>query len=280
VTRALTLPYALSLLVAELLVVTSVAGLLYGQQGLYTPDPATLPAFLGQDAITLALGLPLLLGSVWAARRGSARGLLVWIGTLFYVAYSYAYYPLNPEFNALYLAYIAIVSARGYALLYLLLSTDADAVRARFSARTPVRLVGGFMAVMGALFAVKWVGAIVSHLSAGTAPTRIDLAVWPLDLIVALPATFWGGVWLWRRQPLGYVVAGLLLLKMALLGFTLVLNTWLVTLWGRPADPMVPFYATIGLGGLALAVLYLRCVVPTASRVVGDPRLHPGAAHA
>jgi hypothetical protein len=131
VTRALTLPYALSLLVVELLVVTSVAGLLYGQQGLYTPDPATLPAFLGQDAITLALGLPLLLGSVWAARRGSVRGLL---------------------------------------------------------------------------------------------------------------------------------------------GSTLVLNTWLVTLWGRPPDPMVPFYGTIGLGGLALALLYLRCIRDSASAAPKEAR--------
>lgn len=262
VTRGLTFPYVLSLLVAALLVVTSVAGLRYGQRGLYTPDPSTLPTFLGQDAMTLVAGLPLLLGSVWAARRGSVGGLLLWVGTLFYFAYSYAYYVLNPEFNALYLAYLAIVSASGYGLLVLLLSTDAEAVRARFTEQTPVRLVGGFLAVMGALFAVKWVGSIVSALGAGITPTHVDLTVWPMDLVIALPATFWGGVWLWRRQAWGYVVAGLLLLKMALLGFTLVLNTWLVTLWGRPPDPMVPFYAIIGLGGLAGVMFYLRGLAP------------------
>ncbi|MGH2351819.1 MAG: hypothetical protein ACRDJN_09425 [Chloroflexota bacterium] len=277
VARGLTVPTVLSLLAAGLLVVTSVAGLWYGQRGLYTPDPATLPAFLGQDAVTLVAGLPLLLGSMWAARRGSVRGLLLWVGTLFYVAYSYAYYPLNPEFNALYLAYIAIVSLSGYGLLSLLLGTDAEAVRARFSERTPVRLIGGFMAVMGALFALKWVATITAHLMAGTTPTHIDLTVWPMDLVIALPATFWGGVWLWRRQPLGYVVAGLLLLKMALLGCTLVLNTWLVTLWGRPPDPMVPFYATIGLGGLALLVAYLRCVRETSPDPAGGGG-HSGSA--
>jgi hypothetical protein len=87
----------LSLLTASLLVVTSVAGLLLGRRGLYTPDPRTLPAFLGQDALTLAVGLPLLLASVWLARRGSLRGLLLWPGVLFYVAYSYAYHVLSPE---------------------------------------------------------------------------------------------------------------------------------------------------------------------------------------
>jgi hypothetical protein len=262
VTGSLALPAALSALTAALLLVTSLAGLLYGQRGLYTPDPATLPAFLGQDAMTLAVALPVLLVSVGLARRGSVRGLLVWVGALFYVAYSYLYYPLNPEFNALYLAYLAIVSASGYGLVALLLEIDAPAVRARFAARTPTRALGGFMAAMGLLFAANWVAAILGHLAAGTTPSRVDLTVWPLDLIVALPALFWGGVWLWRRQPWGYVVGGLLLLKMALLGPTLVLNSWLVTLWGRPLDPMAPFYALVGLGGLAGLVVYLRCLAP------------------
>jgi hypothetical protein len=34
-------------MVAVLLTVTSVVGLVYGQHGLYRPDPSTLPAFLG-----------------------------------------------------------------------------------------------------------------------------------------------------------------------------------------------------------------------------------------
>jgi hypothetical protein len=47
---------------------TSVAGLVFGQRGLYVPDPATMPAFLGQDALSLIVGLPLLLGAVTHAR--------------------------------------------------------------------------------------------------------------------------------------------------------------------------------------------------------------------
>src|SRR5918912_2671477 len=101
---------ATSLVTAPLLAITAVAGLLFGARGLYTPDPATLPAFLGQDAITLVAVLPLLLWSVWATGRGSLRGLLLWTAALFYIAYSYAYYALDPEFNVLYLAYLAIVA--------------------------------------------------------------------------------------------------------------------------------------------------------------------------
>jgi hypothetical protein len=139
-----------SIVTAVLLALTAVAGLAFGSRGLYNPDPATLPTFLGQDGITLALVLPLLLWSVWATGRGSLRALLLWTAAMFYVAYSYAYYVLNPEFNVLYLAYIAIVAMSLYGCLYLLLGTDADAVAGRFSERTPVRLAAMFLMVLSA----------------------------------------------------------------------------------------------------------------------------------
>ena len=184
-TRGVPLAYALSGVTAVLLLLTSIAGVVFGQRGLYVPDSATMPAFLGQDALSLIFGLPLLLGAATLARRGSLGGLLVWMGALFYIAYSYAFYPLSPEFNALYLAYIAVVSTSLYSLVYLLMSVNAEAVQARFSPRTPVRLIGGFMMLMALLLTLKWVSTIVGMLADGAIPTRVQLVVWPLDLIVA-----------------------------------------------------------------------------------------------
>src|SRR5919202_1689270 len=252
---------ATSLLSAGLLAITAVAGLLFGARGLYNPDPARLPTFLGQDGMTLAVILPLLLWSVWAARRGSLRGLLLWTAALFYVACSYAYYALDPEFNVLYLVYIAIVAMSVYGCLYLLLSTDADAVAARFSAHAPIRVAGAFLMALPTGLGLLWIAMIIAHLASGATPNRVNQVVWPMDLIVAFPAMFWGGLWLWRRQPLGYTVATVLLIKGGLLGVTLVVNTWLAsTFWGVAADPAVPAYAIGGLGGLALATQYLRNV--------------------
>lgn len=258
VIRDLTVPYLLSLATAALLVVSSVAGLVYGERGLYAPDPRTLPAFLGQDGVTLVAGVPLLLGAVWAARRGSVRGLLLWLGALFYVAYSYAYY--LTVFNALFLVYVGVVSMSLYGLIYLLVSVDAAGVRARFSVRTPVRLAGGFLMVMMGLFGAMWGAAVVAALAAGSGPSDVQRTVWPLDLAIAFPAGFWGGVWLWRRRPLAYVVAPLLLVKLGFLGTTLSLNSSLSQLWQAPLDPFTPGYALGGLGSLALVVLFLGSV--------------------
>ena len=60
----------------------------------------------------------------------------------------------------------------------------------------------------------------------------------------------------------GYVVAGLLLLKAAFVGITLMVDAWLVTLWGQEPDPMLPAYVVIALGGLVLTVIYLCCICP------------------
>jgi hypothetical protein len=256
---------ALSVAIASLLLVTSVAGLLFGTRGLYRPDAATMPTLVGQDALSLVIGLPLLLGSMYLAQRGSLRGVLLWAGVLFYFAYSYSYYVLSPEFNALYLGYLLIVSMSVYGLLALLLSADAEAVKARFATRTPVHLIGGFMMGMAALLGAKWVGGILGALQAGVTPAHKEIVVWSLDLVIALPALFWAGAWLWRRQPLGFVGAGLMLLKAAFVGITLVVDSYLVTVWGEPLDPMLPAYAVIGLGGLAFLVVYLRAVLPISS---------------
>jgi hypothetical protein len=84
------------------------------------------------------------------------------------------------------------------------------------------------------------------------------LEPWRLDLIVAFPALFWGGVYLRRREPLGYVAGGIVLLKAAAETLTLALQAWVTVAMGGPGDPLVPVYAVVGLGGLALLVGFLR----------------------
>jgi len=256
----LTIAYWVTSMVAACLVVSSVAGLLFGQRGLYEPNPATLPSLLTQDVLSLLVAVPVLLGSMWTARRGSVRGLLLWMGMLFYVAYTYSYAVLGDRLAPLFVLYVAIVAMALYCLMYLLLSTDAAAVKAHFSRHTPTTLAGAFVSFIALALGSMWVGMIVRDLVSGIPPTRVQLIVWPLDLIVAFPALFWGGIYLWRRNALGYVAGGIVLLKAAAEGLTLVLQTWVTVLMGGPGDALVPAYAVVGLGGLALLIAFLRSV--------------------
>jgi hypothetical protein len=67
ITRDLTLVYALSLAVAVLMAVASVAGLVYPAD-IY-PEQALRQSFAANDVVNLLIGLPILLGSMWLARR-------------------------------------------------------------------------------------------------------------------------------------------------------------------------------------------------------------------
>ena len=85
--RDLSFVLTLTWFVAPLLALCSLAGLLYGQRGLYDRDALTLPAQIGQDAVMLIVGVPLLIVSTLLACRGSTRALLSWVGALLFIAY-------------------------------------------------------------------------------------------------------------------------------------------------------------------------------------------------
>jgi hypothetical protein len=72
-----------------------------------------------------------------------------------------------------------------------------------------------FLMALSLGLGLAWAAMIVSHLTSSAAPSRVNLVVWPMALVVAFPAMFWGGLWLWPRQPLGYAVATVLLIKAA-----------------------------------------------------------------
>ena len=79
-TRDLTTAYRISILVAVIMTITAVVGLLY-QTTIY-PTDELLHSFVPIDVVNLVFGLPILLGSMWLARRGRLIGLLCWIALL------------------------------------------------------------------------------------------------------------------------------------------------------------------------------------------------------
>jgi hypothetical protein len=265
----LALVYALSSLLAVLLLVSSIVGLLYGGRGLYGSYPASLAGLVGQDAVTLVVGIPLLVVSMWLTRRGSARGLLIWTGTLFYFAYSYFFYVVG-GFNALFLIYIVIVSASLYGLLSLLFVIDSESLRERFGPRTPTRSVAGFLIGISVLFIIMWGGMSVSSAVAGVRPDEVLREVVIIDCVVLLPLLFFGGLRLWRREAWGYVLGGLLLVKVLATGSTLAFTTALGVWWERAIKPfdalLFVLFALMAIGALLLFVPYLRSVDEQAER--------------
>ena len=219
------LALATSLLVAVLVCAVSAAGLLIGTDRLYGGDPKValgvaasaagivVPGFRAHDALNLVFGLPILLATVWLARRGSRMALLLWPGALFYVLYTYAQYLVGAPFGPLFLAYVALVVLSAYTVIGVVAGVDGEQVRRQLDGVVPARTVGGILVGLGLLtLAQDAGGALATAFAAGATADSIARHVWIADLTLEVPAMLVGGVLLWRRAALGYVVgAGLLL---------------------------------------------------------------------
>lgn len=256
----LKLAYAASMLVAIVMTIVSVAGLIDLDRVYPGIETKMLPLFVGQDALNIVVGLPILLGSMWLARRGSLIGLLLWPGALFYVAYDYGYYVLGAPYTVFFLPYIGLVTLSMYAAVAVVIGIDAAAIRERVSGALPVRLVGGFLAGIALLFTTLWTAL---NLSAATGSTPVDpilRVVTIMDLSLQLPALLLGGVLLWRRAPIAYVVsAGLLLQAAAYLAGLSAITLLQEALIGTPLDPIAVFPGfLVGAVGLIFVGFFVR----------------------
>jgi hypothetical protein len=220
--RDLTLAYRTSLLIALLMVVVSAGGLAWGSTSLYGVDQnralgvsastagVLVPGFLIQDVFNLAIGLPILVGVLWLARRGSLIGLLLWPGALFYLVYTYVHYLVGAPFSAFFLGYVAIVALSAYTTIGLVASIDCDTARQRLAGAVRPRLVGGILVGLALLTDG---GAVATALAGGAPIDPLARGVWIADLTLGVPAMLIVGGLLWRRAALGYLAAAGLLLS-------------------------------------------------------------------
>lgn len=256
----LTLAHGITIAIGVLLCGSSLLGLLTGGKDWYAPNPFARTALLAQDAVTLVLGLPFLIVSVWRARRGSVRGLLCWLGALLYFAYSYYFYVVGVPVNAFFLGYIAIVSLGVYGALTLLFAIDPDATAACL-VRLPVRLTSAYLVGTALFFASLWVAIAFSFAAAHRPMGGVTRAIISVDGVFLLPLFFYGGVALWRHRPLGYTLAIPLLVKSTATFLTLITSTLTRVWWGRPLEGAgIGMYAVGCLCSALLLIAGLRRV--------------------
>lgn len=206
--RSNSLVYIVCLLIAVLVAVTSAAGLF---ANIY-PTEELRQTFLPNDLVNLVIGLPILLGSLWSAWRGQLLGTLFLPGALFFVFYNATVYLFHLPLNVWFLLYLAQVALTVYTLAAQVASSDACAVQQRLYGQCPARLIGGVLTALGGLFVLRVVGQVSNP------PPTLDAerGLMVADTVLAVGWII-GGILLWRRTAIGYVVGtGLLLQAVAL----------------------------------------------------------------
>ena len=258
VTGDLRTAYVLSLAVALIMGAAALAALLL--RGTVYPTDELILAFVPVDIFHLAIGLPLLLGSMWLTRRGRLAGLLCWPGVLLYVLYSYIMNLLGVPFGVLFLPYILLVVLSVYSIVVVVSRIDSPAVRDRLAGTAPARITGGVLVGLTALFVVFAVNGIISALIRRTPIGALQTMLWIGDLATIAPLGLSGGVLLLQRRELGYAAGAGLLFTYVLLFFGLLPVMLYTALYNHTAVDSIGIImmAAAGLLCLVLLVLFLR----------------------
>lgn len=252
-THSLTLAYVASAVVALLMAVSSFAGLLYPT--VVYPSEELRRAFAANDVTNLVVGLPILVGSMWLARRGTLIGLLSWPGALLFVLYNYIVYLFAVPFNLGFLAHLLLVALSVYTVIGLVACIDGEVVHQLLAGAVPERAAGAILAGLGLLFLLRVVAVILAALASQAPVTETELALHVADLLIT-PTWVIGGMLLWRRTELGYVVGLGLLFQASMLFVALI-----VVLMVQPLLTTAPFALA---DVVVIAAMGLVCFVPFA----------------
>jgi hypothetical protein len=261
--RDLTVAYRLSAALAVLLLVASVVGLFV--PSVYRDPREWADQARGINLVDLVITLPTLAASIMLASRGSWRARIVWLGILGYVLYDEVIFAFDVAFNPLFLVYVGILSLSFWSLIVILTRLDVDALRLRFSLETTIRAVSLYLLAVAALFFLVWMKGIVPAILSNTTPADIVKAGLPtnpvhvLDLGFLLPAFVLAAIWLMRRRPWGYALAGPLLVIQSILGLNIIASA-LFPLWDGQSVSLAiaPLFVIIIVVSVVLAARYLR----------------------
>ena len=234
---------------------------------LYRDIPYFAAQAIGQDYISFAIVLPVLIVATLVADRGSPRARMVWLGVLIYLVYTYAIAAFAVKFNRLFLIYISLLGCSLYALIGGLVTTDTAEMKECFTEETPVKAVSGYLAALTILFYFLWLSEIIPALTTGLVPKSVQVngtptnAVHVLDMAWILPAFGITAASLWRRQALGYTLAGAILVYIVLIILAILSMVVYMSRQGQPVIvPQVVLFGALFVVSLGMLMWFMKCV--------------------
>jgi hypothetical protein len=240
---------------------------LYGK-GIYQHDSRLAGAgFRGTDAATLVVALPLLLATYALYRRGSRNAAIVLIGVLFYFMYNGASMTFAAMFNPLFLLYTALFSVSLFAVIVALGSFDRQALAKRVLPGFPHRGMAIFLFITGIATFLLWLSELLGPILTGGAPENLGpyttMFTHSFDSATITPVAVLIGVFLLRRNPMGYLLAAPLMIFCTLIGVVVIGQTISQALDGLIFPPgvyigMVGSWILMGAFAVGLTVAYFR----------------------
>lgn len=191
-------------------------------RGLYYWDTVSSTAQIqANDLVTLVLGLPLLAISFWLGLRGSLRGKILLTGALGFILYTYITMSFGTAYNSLFLIYVALFSLSLFAFILNMMSFEMETLPTHFSPKLPRGWIAGLLFFAAAFLTLAWMGRIAATFTPGAVPKLENVTsmfIQAMDLGIVVPLCVMAGVLLLRRNPWGYLLASVGMIKFLCLG--------------------------------------------------------------
>lgn len=203
-TPLLKIAFILSALCIPLIILQSTIGLTV--PGSYAKDGAWGRAvWLGNDVVNLFIFTPLLLIAILLYKRGSAKGILFWLGTQGLITYDYLYYPLAVAYNQYFLLYVAILGISFYSFLFGITGIDFSKYEKYLPGKKSTLVVSSLMFTFALILSLMWIGLSVYYIFTGEEKLKGLAMISTFDFILIITPVVLSAHWLLKRQARGYV---------------------------------------------------------------------------
>jgi hypothetical protein len=218
---------------------------------------------VAQDVVTLLIGIPLLFTGILLSHKGTMRGHLLLTGALGYFLYTYGAMCFLTAFNPLFLVYVALFSMSLFGFILSMMSLDVDEVTRHILSGFPRRGIAVYFIIVASFLTLAWLGLTAVPSLTWSPPngleSAITMVIQALDLGVIVPTSLITATLLLKKQPWGYALASVMLLKILTMGTALIAMIVNQLLEGVQIDPVTSvIFVLISLAGISLGIVTLR----------------------
>lgn len=218
---------------------------------------------IAQDVVTLFIGIPLLLFSLFGFRKSSVKNRFLLTGVTGYFFVTYLFYTAMGMYNELFLVYVTLLGLTFFALFNLFISFDIKIISEYFSVKAPAKFTGGFLIFNSIAIALMWLGRVIPPLLDGSVyPVDLQhyttMIVQGFDLGLLLPVSFVAGWLLLKKRPMGFLIGVPYIVFLSVLMSALSAKIIAMGINGVNIIPAVFIIPAINLVTIVCAVLMVK----------------------
>ena len=206
------------ILTALLSLVAALVGIFNSGIYIKVVDPDIMPGVFGQDIMTVAAAIIILVLTVRMKPENWKRQVVI-LGILGYLFYAYGIYVIERVYTSMYLVYMAVFGLSFWSLVYGVVKIRQEILQTLIISRLVRNIAIGFSLLVAVVFEVLWIIQLLPLMQAGQ-KIEFFYSVYILDMCFIMPAFIIAAVMALRKHGLGLV----LMPALFVLGFTLIFS--------------------------------------------------------